>query len=98
MAQLFHGPSFALFLNGAVYYIDSLAPDNLKSTAQTIATSLYGGISGILANYGGGWVIDNLGIKQLYSIGIYAIIVITLLFIASLTVQKFVQPTSSKSM
>ena len=95
LAQLFHGPSFALFLNGAVYYIDSLAPDKLKSTAQTLATSLYNGVSGILANYGGGWVIDNLGIRKLYSIGIYAIIIVTLLFMASLLLQKTVQTTNS---
>lgn len=96
-AQLFHGPSFALFLNGAVYYIDSLAPDELKSTAQTLATSLYSGVSGILANYGGGWVIDNLGIRTLYSIGIWAIIIITLLFIASLVLQRSIQSANSKS-
>lgn len=95
LAQLFHGPSFALFLNGAVYYIDSLAPDKLKSTAQTLATSLYNGVSGILANYGGGWVIDNLGIRKLYSIGICAIIIVTLLFMASLLLQKTVQTTNS---
>lgn len=62
LAQVLQGPSFALFLNGAVYYIDSLAPDKLKSTAQTLASSLYGGVSGILANYFGGWVIDNWGL------------------------------------
>lgn len=88
LAQLLHGPSFALFLNGAVYYIDSLAPDDLKSTAQTLATSLYGGISGIIANYGGGWVIDNLGIKTLYLIGVFAISIITLLFMVSLVFGK----------
>jgi len=97
-AQLFHGPSFALFLNGAVYYIDSLAPDELKSTAQTLATSLYGGVSGILANYGGGWVIDNLGIRKLYSIGIYAIIIVTLLFMASLFLPRTVQSKNSNPM
>ncbi|MFY9176047.1 MAG: MFS transporter [Caldicoprobacterales bacterium] len=98
LAQLLHGPSFALFLNGAVYYIDSLAPDELKSTAQTLATSLYGGVSGILANYGGGWVIDNLGIKRLYSMGIYAIVLVTLLFVASLAVQKFLYVKNTRSM
>ncbi|HZJ82284.1 MAG TPA: MFS transporter, partial [Clostridia bacterium] len=88
LAQLLHGPSFALFLNGAVYYIDSMAPSELKSTAQTFATALYGGISGIIGSYGGGWVIDNLGIRKLYIIGIYAIIIITLLFIASLVIGR----------
>lgn len=87
-AQLLHGPSYALFLNGAVYYIDSLAPDDLKSTAQTLATSLYMGASGIMANFGGGWVIDNLGIRRLYSIGICIILVATLLFAASLILGK----------
>jgi len=96
-AQVFHGPSFALFLNGAVYYIDSLAPDELKSTAQTLATSLYGGVSGILANYGGGWVIDNLGIRKLYSIGIWAIIIVTLFFVGSLLLYNKIKNPNSKS-
>lgn len=99
LAQVLQGPSFALFLNGAVYYIDSLAPDKLKSTAQTLASSLYGGVSGILANYFGGWVIDNWGISWLYSLGIWVTIAITLLFLASLAIEKyFIKSTNSKAM
>lgn len=84
LAQILHGPSFALFLNGSVYYIDSLAPDNLKSTAQTLATSLYMGLSGVIANFGGGLIIDNLGLKKLYSLGIIIILVGLFLFSISL--------------
>lgn len=91
LAQLLNGPSFALFLNGAVYYIDSLAPDKLKATAQTLATSLYVGISGIIGNYGGGWIIDNLRLTTLYYIGIYITVGITLVFLASFPIGKMIE-------
>lgn len=83
LVQILNGSAFALFLNGTVYYIDSLAPGELKATAQTIATSLYVGASGIIGNYGGGWVIDHLGLSALYRAGVYITLGITILFIAS---------------
>jgi PPP family 3-phenylpropionic acid transporter len=88
LIQALQGPSFALFLTGAVYYIDSIAPDELKSTAQTLATSMFIGFSGIIGSYGGGWVIDHFGLNSLYHIGIWVSIAVTLLFLASLQIGK----------
>lgn len=82
LIQILNGLSFAMFLNGAVYYIDSLAPNELKATAQTLATSLYVGISGIIASYGGGWIIDHLGLSALYHAGACITLGIIILFMA----------------
>ena len=97
LVQIINGVAFALFLNGAVYYIDFLAPDELKATAQTLATSLYVGLSGIIGNYGGGWVIDNLGIDTLHQAGAYISLGITILFIASFPIIDKIEGHNTKT-
>lgn len=81
LIQALQGPSFGLFLGGAVYYIDSLAPDELKSTAQTLSVALYTGIGGIIASYCGGWVIQKVGITVMFNIGTIMSVAATGLFI-----------------
>ncbi|MBZ4665158.1 MFS transporter [Mahella sp.] len=68
--QVLQGLSFGLFLTGTVYYINEIAPDGLKATAQTIATAAYMGISGILGSYLGGVIIDRYEIHAIYKVGI----------------------------
>lgn len=70
MLQILQGPSYALLLNGHVNYIDDLAPDELKSTAQTLGTAIAFGIGGILGNYGGGLIIDRFDLPILYKVGL----------------------------
>jgi len=86
--QLLQGPSFALFINGAVYYIDELAPPELKATAQTFATSMFSGISGIIGSYVGGWMIDSYGLRSIYWIGVFVSIAISVLFFFSLNINR----------
>lgn len=68
--QIFQGLSFGLFLTGTVYYINEMAPEGLKATAQTIATASYMGVSGILGSYLGGIIIDRYEIHTMYKLGI----------------------------
>lgn len=89
LIQLLQGPSFALFLPGAVYYIDSLTPDKLKSTAQTLASALFTGVSGLLGNFGGGLIIDHFGIMRSYSIGAIISLSISVLFLLSFPLGRF---------
>ncbi|QEK13523.1 MFS transporter [Crassaminicella thermophila] len=86
--QGLQGLSFGVFLTGAVYYIYSLAPQELKATAQTFGSAVYMGIGGIIGNYGGGWVIDHYGLKNLYHLGGYLSLGITILFILSIYFRK----------
>ncbi len=90
LMQVIQGPSFALFLSGALYYVDSIAPDELKATAQTLFASMFLGFSGIIGSYGGGWTIDHLGLHSLYHINILISIVISILFIISLYIGRLV--------
>ena len=86
--QLLQGPSFALFINGTVYYIDELAPPELKATAQTFATSIFFGISGMVGSYVGGWMIDNYGLRSMYWVGLFVSIVVSVLFFFSLNINR----------
>lgn len=89
LLQMLQGPSFALFLIGTVYYINALAPDSLKSTAQTVGSAVFFGVSGIIGSFGGGWIIDNLGLHHMYLLGIIMSAVISILFILSLFLGKW---------
>lgn len=94
LLQTLQGPAFALFLTGTVYYIDSLAPQELKSTAQTLASAVFFGGSGIIGSYGGGWFIDHLSLRQMYQVGIVISIVVSVLFVLSFPVGKIIHRAS----
>lgn len=70
LACLMDGPSFALFTIGVLYYMDSIAPPDIRTTYQTVAYSIYFGLSGIVGNVLSGWMIENLGYRLMYWIGI----------------------------
>ncbi len=94
LVQLLQGPSFALFTNGVVYYIDELAPPELKATAQTFANSVFFGIGGIIASYVGGWMVDSYGLKSIYLVGFLVSIAVVLLFFCSLGINKVLRQHS----
>lgn len=82
--QILQGLGYGLFLMGSVYYIDDLAPDSLKSTAQTLATALFFGLSGIIGSFGGGWFIDRYGLTKMYQAGTLITLLNTLLFLLTM--------------
>ena len=88
IAQALQGFSYGLFLTGGVYYIDSLAPEELKSTAQTAATAIYFGLSGMVGNYMTGRFIESYGIFFVYRIGVCVDILVFTLFLLSLFLGK----------
>ncbi len=90
LIQFTQGPSFALYLSGMVYYLYSLAPEELKSTSQTMAASISFGLSGIIGSFGGGWFIDNFGLRPMYLLGMITSIVISLLFLTSFPIEKLI--------
>lgn len=81
LIQLLHGPSFALFFTGSLYYIDSLTPRELKSTAQTLGSAMFVGVSGIIGSYGGGWLIDHYGLTIIYEAGTFICLGVSVIFI-----------------
>lgn len=88
LVQLTQGPSFALYMSGMVYYIYSLSPTELKSTAQTMAASLSFGLSGVIGSIGGGWFIDTYGLRNMYFLGILISVAASLIFLFSLQLEN----------
>ena len=70
LSCLMDGPSFALFTIGCLYYMDKLAPPDIRTTYQTVAYAVYFGLSGIAGNMLSGWLIENLGYRSMYWVGI----------------------------
>ncbi len=64
-----YGPSYALFTIGVLYYLDEIAPAEMRTTYQTITYAIYFGLSGIAGNSVGGWMIGNYGFQNLYLTG-----------------------------
>ena len=80
LSCLMDGPSFALFTMGTLYYLHEIAPDEIRTTYQTVAYSVYYGLSGIAGNVICGWMIDNLGYRVMYHCGIVLTLASTLVF------------------
>jgi PPP family 3-phenylpropionic acid transporter len=88
IAQALQGFSYGLFLSGTIHYIDYLAPDELKATAQTTGNAVFFGLSGIIGNYATGRIIDSFGISFAYRVGAFIDIGVFILFLLSLFVGK----------
>lgn len=80
LSCLMDGPSFALFTMGTLYYLHEIAPSEIRTTYQTVAYSVYFGLSGIAGNVICGWMIDNLGYQAMYSCGIALTLCATAVF------------------
>jgi predicted MFS family arabinose efflux permease len=55
-------------LMGAPLYLDIIAPERLRSTAQAVLSMVGVGIAGIISNLGSGWLLDHAGIDFLYGV------------------------------
>jgi MFS transporter, PPP family, 3-phenylpropionic acid transporter len=64
--QALHGLTVVGLILGSPLYLDDVAPEKLRSTAQGILSMVSVGIAGILSNIGAGWLIQRAGIDLLY--------------------------------
>ncbi len=95
LSQALNGLSYGLFLSGSIYYIDFLAPTELKATAQTVATGVYYGLSGVIGNVLSGSMITVFGIFSVYRVGAVIQLCVSALFILSLLLgRKYSQAES----
>lgn len=69
LIQSIRGIAQALFMLGFLYYLDQLAPIELKATYMTVAVSVNMGLSGMVGNLSGGWMIELLGIQKMFFYG-----------------------------
>lgn len=80
LSCLMDGPSFALFTIGTLYYLDALAPKEIRTTYQTVAYAVYFGLSGIAGNVLSGFIIDTWGYRTMYTAGILLTFLSTAVF------------------
>ena len=66
----------------SISYVFFLAPDNLKTTSQTLLAST-NSIAGVLGEFSGGALITLLGIKQFYLVIGLSMLVILVLYLLS---------------
>lgn len=66
--QALHGVTVVGLNLGSPLYLDVVAPEKLRSTAQGILSMVSAGIAGIASNLSAGWLIDRFGVDLLYLI------------------------------
>ncbi|NMA07166.1 MAG: MFS transporter [Ruminococcaceae bacterium] len=88
LCQLFSGPSYGIFALSSVIYVDSLSPPELKTSALTIAVSIYFGGGGILGSFLWGRAIDTIGIINSFYASAGMALVAFLLFVIITRVAK----------
>jgi PPP family 3-phenylpropionic acid transporter len=66
--QAFHGVTVVGLNLGSPLYLDTVAPEKLRSTAQGILSMVALGIAGISSNTAAGWLVDQGGTDLLYLI------------------------------
>jgi PPP family 3-phenylpropionic acid transporter len=64
--QALHGVTVVGLNLGSPLYLDVVAPEKLRSTAQGILSMVGAGIAGIASNSSAGWLMDQAGIDWLY--------------------------------
>ena len=67
VVQTLHGVTVVGLLMGGPLYLDVVAPERLRSTAQAVLSMVGVGIAGIVSNLGSGWLLDAAGINVLYA-------------------------------
>ena len=65
--QMLHGITVVGLLMGGPLYLDIIAPEKLRSTAQAVLSMVGVGIAGIVSNLGSGWLLDHAGLDILYA-------------------------------
>lgn len=64
--QALHGVMVVGFNLGSPLYLDLVAPEKLRSTAQGVLSMIGSGLAGILSNLTAGWLVDRSGPDTLY--------------------------------
>jgi len=64
--QALHGITVVGLNLGSPLYLDAVAPEKLRSTAQGVFSMVGAGIAGIVSNIAAGWLVDRGGIDLLY--------------------------------
>ncbi len=66
VVQALHGVTVVGMLLGGPLYLDAVAPEQLRSTAQGLLAMVGMGIAGIASNAGAGWLLETVGADAPY--------------------------------
>lgn len=66
--QALHGATVVGLNLGSPLYLDLIAPEKLRSTAQGFLSMIGSGVAGVASNFIAGWFIDRSGIDTLYAL------------------------------
>lgn len=64
--QALHGVTVVGLILGGPLYLDVVAPEKLRSTAQAVLSMVGVGVAGILSNAASGWLLEHSGINAIY--------------------------------
>lgn len=64
--QALHGVTVVGLNLGGPLYLDAVAPEKLRSTAQAVLSMVGVGAAGILSNVASGWLLEHSGINAIY--------------------------------
>ena len=64
--QALHGVTVVGLNLGSPLYLDVVAPEKLRSTAQSILSMVAAGIAAVASNASAGWLLDHGGVNLLY--------------------------------
>lgn len=80
--QALHGLSFIVISFTMVIYINKNVPKELKASGQTMFGLIGMGVSRIIATLFGGYISDQVGIRQVFYYNAWIIVIATLMFLA----------------
>ncbi len=67
--QVLHAIVVAGTMIGGPVYLESIVPEQLRSTGQSLLSTVSTGLGGILSNLATGWMMDHFGIDTAFVIG-----------------------------
>ncbi|MFC4599966.1 MFS transporter [Cohnella hongkongensis] len=67
--QMMHSVTFAIFYITALRGLQSLIPDEYRSSGQAVFAVVWTGLAGVIAGTLGGWLYDSFGLSSVFQFG-----------------------------
>lgn len=64
--QMMHSITFAIFYITALRGLQSLIPDEYRSSGQAVFAVVWSGLAGVIAGTLGGWLYDSFGLSRVF--------------------------------
>ncbi|MDB4866653.1 MAG: transporter [Cohnella sp.] len=69
LIQTMHSVTFGIFYITALRYLQTLIPDEYRSSGQAMFAVVWSGFAGLLAGILGGWMYDSYGLAAIFRLG-----------------------------